>query len=84
VTKEILVAFLSAPDVVQDLNTIFLNEAEFVLVPKALHFEQFGHNNEYNSEVNLRQKQIDFDPEILPDIGPSKEISPVSLKFLSE
>ena len=55
-TKKIWITFLGAPDVIQYLDAILLDKTYFILVPEALHFEQFGREDKYNTKIYLGKK----------------------------
>ena len=69
--EEVRVGLLMAPHIVKDLEAPSINIANLILIPEALHFEDFGHEDEYGSKVDLSQQEIGLDHEVLPRLGHS-------------
>ena len=56
--QKVGICLLVAPDVVELLDSTVFDVANFILVPKALDFEQLAHQNEDDPCVNLSKEKL--------------------------
>jgi hypothetical protein len=58
VPQKVGIGLLVAPDVIKLLNTTIFNVANFILVPKALDFENLTHQNEDYACIYLSNEKV--------------------------
>ena len=56
--QKVRICFLVTPDVIKLLNPTVFNVADFILVPKALDFENLAHQNEYDACIYLSNEKL--------------------------